>query len=66
MTVIDLNSDTDLVSRVMAAIEEKIRSNTRQVLDASARQGLMPRDAALKFAQERVTAAMSYRRWGVF
>ncbi len=53
-------------SQVLAAIEEKIRSNTRQVLDASAAQRLMPRDAALKFAQERVTAAMSYRRWGVF
>ena len=53
-------------SQVLAAIEEKIRGNTRQVLDASARQGLMPRDAALKFARERVTTAMSYRRWTVF
>ena len=53
-------------SQVLAAIEEKIRGNTRLVLDASAAHRRLSRDAALEFAQERVTTAMSYRRWAVF
>jgi glutamate dehydrogenase (NAD(P)+) len=44
-------------------IDERIRSNTRLVLENSRRTGDMPRVAAEKLAQQRVRAAMSTRRW---
>lgn len=44
-------------------IEEKIRANTAEVLDRSAGQGVLPRQAAVAMASERVRKAMSYRRW---
>ena len=53
-------------TQVFAVIAEKIRANTRQVLDAARGQGLLPRAAAMKLAQVRVKKAMSYRRWTVF
>jgi glutamate dehydrogenase (NAD(P)+) len=46
-----------------AAIEEKIRANTRAVLDAVNAKGLLPRQAALDLATGRVTQAMRYRRF---
>lgn len=47
----------------LQTIEEKIRSNTRQVLEAAAASGDPPRRAAVALAEQRVRAAMSYRRW---
>ena len=47
------------------AIEEKIRANTEAVLDAAARQGLPPREAALALAAGRVRAAMATRRFRI-
>jgi glutamate dehydrogenase/leucine dehydrogenase len=44
-------------------IDEKIRSNTRVVLDESRRTGVTPRIAAEKLAKERVKAATATRRW---
>jgi glutamate dehydrogenase (NAD(P)+) len=52
-------------SAVFAAIEEKLRTNTRQVLEAVAKHKILPRDAALNLATTRVKAAMGYRRWGI-
>jgi glutamate dehydrogenase (NAD(P)+) len=49
-----------------AAIEEKIRTNTAAVLDVAATQDILPREAALQLATERVRQAMAYRRWGVY
>jgi glutamate dehydrogenase (NAD(P)+) len=46
-----------------AAIAEKISFNTREVLEAAARQRIMPRAAANQIAEQRVRAAMSLRRW---
>lgn len=43
-------------------IEEKMKENTRAVLDQARREGIKPRQAALHLAQERVREAMSYRR----
>jgi len=45
-----------------ATIEEKIRANTRQVLEESRETGELPRRAALTLAERRVRAAASYRR----
>ena len=50
----------------LAAIEEKLRRNTREVLEASQREQILPRDAALNMARKRVEQAMSYRRWHIF
>lgn len=46
-----------------AAIEEKLRTNTRQVLEAASKQKLLPRTAAVNLATSRVKKAMGYQRW---
>lgn len=48
------------------SIEEKVRTNTRQVLKESASKGMLPRDAAVDLALQRVRKAMGYRRWSLF
>jgi len=45
------------------AIEEKITRNTEEVLGESKAKGIMPREAALRMATERLKRAMSFRRW---
>jgi len=42
-------------------IEEKIRTNTEQVLANAQRSGLLPRQSAVTLAEERVKRAMTYR-----
>lgn len=49
-----------------AAIEEKLRANTEQVLARSRREAIFPRAAAMALAVERVRHAMSLRRWGLY
>ena len=50
-------------SMAMETIEEKIRLNTRSVLDAMRLRHVTPRKAAVDLARERVVSAMSYRRF---
>lgn len=47
-------------------IEEKLRRNTRQVLEEAKGKQIPPREAAVHLAVQRVKKAMSYRRWSVF
>lgn len=47
----------------LAAIEEKIRSNTSAVLESAAKSGALPRDAAIAFADQRLRRAMELSRW---
>lgn len=49
-----------------AAIEEKLRRNTREVLETARRDQVLPRDAALSMARRRVEQAMRHRRWQIF
>ncbi|MCK4586228.1 MAG: Glu/Leu/Phe/Val dehydrogenase, partial [Gammaproteobacteria bacterium] len=49
-----------------AAIEEKLRRNTQMVLATSKSQGILPRQAAMDLALQRVKKAMSFRRWSLF
>jgi glutamate dehydrogenase (NAD(P)+) len=49
-----------------ASIEEKLRRNTREVLETANREKILPRDASLMMARKRVNKAMSFRRWGIF
>jgi glutamate dehydrogenase/leucine dehydrogenase len=44
-------------------IDERIRTNTRLVLEESRRCGKLPRSAALTIAERRVRAAAETRRW---
>ena len=52
-------------TQAFAAIEEKIRANTQQVLQAAAAAQRAPREAAVALAAERVRKAMSARRWSL-
>ncbi len=49
-------------NQAFTEIAEKMRENTRAVLKKSAREKVLPREAALVLAKERVKEAMSYRR----
>jgi glutamate dehydrogenase (NAD(P)+) len=49
-------------SQAFAAIAEKIRPNTEEVLSRSRAERILPREAAERLAWERVEAAMAYRR----
>jgi len=42
------------------AIEEKLRRNTRQVLEDAATKGILPREAAVDLAVQRLKKSMSY------
>jgi glutamate dehydrogenase (NAD(P)+) len=53
-------------SAAFAAIADKLRANTEEVLDQAAKQGILPRQAAMNLAATRVRKAMSYRRWDLF
>lgn len=48
-----------------ATIEEKVRHNTRLVLEEAKRNKILPRDAAVQLAVRRVKTAMSFRRWSI-
>ena len=47
----------------MEEIDQKIRRNTRDVLEASAATGEPPRKAADALSETRIRRAMDYRRW---
>jgi glutamate dehydrogenase (NAD(P)+) len=47
-----------------AAIAEKIRRNTRTVLEAADARRLLPREAAVALASESLRKAMGWRRYG--
>ena len=48
------------------AIEEKISRNTEKVLEISRKENILPREAAIELAAERIKKAMSFRRWSLF
>jgi hypothetical protein len=54
-----------LDDRAFQAIEEKIRANTRAVLDESTRRHILPREAATALAVSRVEEARRDRRFSV-
>jgi len=48
------------------SIEEKIRRNTREVMEAARSRKILPRAAAVELAAERVRKAMGLRRFSLF
>lgn len=53
-------------SVVFEAIEEKIRRNTEQVLETSRAQKILPRQAAVELALQRIHKVMGFRRFNTF
>lgn len=53
-------------STVFGSIEEKVRNNTEQVLEAAKSRGVLPREAAVELAINKVNRTMKYRRWAIF
>lgn len=53
-------------SAAFEAIEDKLRRNTRQVLEDSTRKNILPRQAAMELALQRVRSAMGFRRFSIF
>jgi glutamate dehydrogenase (NAD(P)+) len=49
--------------QAFAMIEEKISANTAEVLERAADEKIVPREAAVAMATERVRRAMRLRRW---
>ncbi len=50
----------------MQTIEEKLRRNTRQVLEDAVKRGILPRQASNELALARVRKAMEFRRYSLF
>lgn len=50
----------------LEAIEEKVRRNTRTVLEDAVRRHVLPRQAAEELALARVRRAMGFRRYSLF
>ena len=50
----------------LQAIEEKLRRNTAQVLEVSKREHVLPREASMALAMQRINRAMSFRRYSLF
>ncbi|HEU4344969.1 MAG TPA: Glu/Leu/Phe/Val dehydrogenase [Candidatus Binatia bacterium] len=48
-------------TQAFQTIEEKIRTNTEQVLEHAQKTGLLPRQSAVSLAEARVKRAMTYR-----
>ena len=53
-------------SAAFPAIEERPCRNTRLVLEDAATKGILPREAAMDLAVQRLKKSMSYRRWSLF
>ncbi len=53
-------------SAAFQAIEEKLCRNTRLVLEEAASREIMPREAAVDLAVQRLKKSMNYRRWSLF
>lgn len=51
---------------VFQTIEEKLRRNTELVMERSKKEGVLPRQAAIEMAKERVEKAMGFRRFSLF
>ncbi len=52
--------------QALQVIEEKLRRNTQIVLETSRAKGILPREAAIAMAKERVVKAMGLRRFSLF
>ncbi len=50
----------------MARIEKTLRKNTVRILERSEKEKIMPREAAVAFAKDRLLKIMATKRWTIF
>ncbi|MCG6897853.1 MAG: Glu/Leu/Phe/Val dehydrogenase [Thiocapsa sp.] len=60
----ELHGSTETAA--LEAIEERVRRNTRIVLEDARRRAILPRQAAIEMAEARVRKAMGFRRYSLF
>ena len=60
----ELHGSTETAA--LEAIEERVRRNTRIVLEDARRRAILPRQAAIEMAEVRVRKAMGFRRYSLF
>jgi glutamate dehydrogenase (NAD(P)+) len=53
-------------SAVLNTIKDKLRLNTRLVLEDAAKKNILPRQAALELAVQRIKKAMGFRKYSLF
>ena len=53
-------------SEALEVIRDKVRTNTRLVLEEARSKKILPREAAMNLAVTRVEKAMSYKRWSIY
>ena len=53
-------------STILITIKDKLRRNTRLVLEDASKKNMLPRQAAMELAMQRVKKAMSFRRYSLF
>ncbi len=63
---LEYRRDILMQSEVFDIIKEKVRSNTRLILEESQARKIMPRDAAMDFTVHRIQRAMSFKRWSIY
>jgi glutamate dehydrogenase (NAD(P)+) len=51
---------------ILEVIKDRVRHNTRLVLEEVRTNHIIPRDAAIKLAVERLDKVMSYKRWSIY
>jgi glutamate dehydrogenase (NAD(P)+) len=55
-----------VLKEVFEVIEDKVRTNTRMVLEEAKKKKIMPRDAGMQLALARLEKAMSFKRWSIY
>lgn len=53
-------------SEALEVIQNKVRTNTRLILEESRNKNILPREAAMNLAVSRVEKAMSFKRWSIY
>jgi glutamate dehydrogenase (NAD(P)+) len=53
-------------SEALEVIRDKVRTNTRLILEESRSKKILPREAAMNLAVTRVEKAMSFKRWSIY
>jgi glutamate dehydrogenase (NAD(P)+) len=59
-------AEGQVLTQILGVIEEKVRRNTERVLEESAAQKILPREAAMRLALARLEQAMSFKRWSIY
>jgi glutamate dehydrogenase (NAD(P)+) len=53
-------------TKALQVIRERLLMNTEQVLEETKKKHILPREAAIALATNRIKQAMSFKRWSIF